>query len=737
MQRTAFRPFALAFAALVATSLAGSAVAVPDFHDATIESGLLWTQLTWGAQSVDLDRDGDLDLGSGHHFSSAYVHTNDGLGHFTVWGLPQIVSYTGDRHGFLFVDLDGDRFPEAICIHGGEGGCACDDDPNELWKSLGGGLFTQVAEVGAFADTSGRGRAVSAADVDGDGDLDLHVTKAPLDVSPNSLFRNDGGLAFVDVAAEWGLDETLGSVGSVFADTDDDGDPDLLVGGEEFERPTTFFRNDGGVFLDATASVFGTIPVVAGAEFGDYDGDGDLDLAVCEGSDAIYDMWAATPTTFRLFATHRHAEDGVDAFTFSTTGANPLASFRQNGYVAASLIFLGPAGVHPTSGTVTLTNAYVGAPAFTPGVSVGLFCWREFAGGPWQVRVSSPPGTYGNYSGEITASGGVADPGGSQLEHPALLAGRLIVYRNDGGVFTDVSVALGLTPSLNPRQVAWIDVENDGDLDLHLVNKGTAETGNESDVLWRNDGSTFAQVENEIPGIADHLSDGAVWGDLDRDGDLDVFLQEGAGPHFFSLGAPCVYYRNDGEAAHWLRVSLDAEGGATSVGAKVTAYAAGFAPHRRVQANSWRGFQQPAELHFGLGSAAIVDSLVVEWPSGAIDRLFDVPADRALHWQEGVSPTSVDSALPAPEFVALVHPQPSRASQRLAFIAPRPGPLRVDIYDVSGRRLRTILDSSIAPGEVVVDWDGRDAGGRLVPAGVYFWRGSGILSFERRGVRLR
>ncbi len=727
----------IAGAALLGYAARGEAA--PHFVDATSSSGLDWTQLTWGAQAVDVDRDGDPDLFSGHHFSSAYLHTNDGTGVFTVWGLPQFINTPGDRHGMLFADLNGDGFPEAYSTHGGEGGCAlCPSDPSELWRGLGGGLFALVPGAGGLADSLGRGRSISAADVDGDGDLDLHVTKAPQVLSPNSLFRNDGGLSFVDVAGEWGLNEVLGSVGSIFGDLDDDGDPDLLVGGEEFSRPTRYFRNEGGHFVDATAATFGSLPVVAGADFGDFDGDLDLDLVICEGSDAVHDAWRAEGNELLVFGNHRFADDGVDAFTFRTSAPNPWAHFRHNGIVDNATIFLGPSGIHPTGGTVTLSDAFAGAPAFTPGSDLGLYCWRESPGGAWQIRISAPPGTYGNFSGLILDQAPITDIGDAQLERPALSPGRTLVYRNDGGAFANVTASLGITASTNPRSVAWVDIDDDGDLDLHLVNKGTVEMGNELDRIWRNDGAAFALLAGEAQGNTEHMGDGGTWADFDRDGDVDLFLQEGAGPHFLSLGAPARYYRNDGADGHWLRATLTAAAGATAVGAKVTAYAGGLAVQRRVQANSWRAFQLPEELHFGLGAFATADSVVVEWPSGSVDRYLDFAADRGVSFEENASPVGVLPEAPADRsFVGEVYPQPGRAVQRLRLVAPRSGPGRIGVYDVAGRRVRSLAGGEMAAGELELAWDGRDENGRPVPAGIYFWRGAGVLEFERRSVRIR
>lgn len=730
----------LTAALLVSGGTASPVVGGSLFNDATFAAGLAWNQITWGAQAVDMDRDGDLDLFSGHHFSSAYVHTNLGNGTFTVWGLPQIVTFGADRHGVFWGHLDDDEWLDVCCQHGGEGGCGCDSDPSELWRGTGPGFFSPVTIGGAFADSAGRGRSVSAADIDGDGDLDLHVGKAPLAASPNSLYRNDGNLSFVDVAPAWGVAEVLGTVGSIFGDIDNDGDPDLLVGGEEFDRPTKLFRNDGSQFRDVTASYLPGIPVIAGADFGDYDGDEDLDLIVCEGSDAVYDVARISGNKVIIFANHRFGDNGDDAFTCSTSGGNPTAYFRQNGEVHNDLVFLGPNAVNPASGAgvVTLTDAYVGAPSYTPGVSKGIYCWRTSPGGPWEVRVTSPPGTYGNYTAEINSIGAPSNLSWSMLEQPALSPGRPRLYRNQGGTFFEVTAAAGLTASQNPRQVTFVDVDNDGDLDIHLVNKGSLEIGNEIDRLWIQSNGAFTADDDEVPGVSAHLSDGGAWGDFDRDGDLDLFLQEGAGPLYFSLSAPSIYYRNDGAPGSSLVMRLLGGAGATSAGAKATAYVGSLVVHRRVRADSWRSFQHSEDLHFGLGGAVAVDSLVVEWPSGNREKFVGLPAGGWFEIREGGA-TDAPPRLETGQVTEIgrVAPQPGRATQSFSLVLPRGGPMQIDVFDLQGRRIRQLFAGTLSPGTHRMDWDGRDQSNRIAPAGVYWIRGAGVVGFERKAVRLR
>jgi hypothetical protein len=107
------------------------------------------------------------------------------------------------------------------------------------------------------------------------------------------------------------------------------------------------------------------------------------------------------------------------------------------------------------------------------------------------------------------------------------------LYRNDAGRFTDVAAAYGLNVTGVSRQAAWIDVDNDQDLDLFVAFR------DQPNRLFRNDGKAFTDITNAA-GIGDpRRSVGAVWFDVDSDGDLDLFVanQEGDANGLF---------RNDG-----------------------------------------------------------------------------------------------------------------------------------------------------------------------------------------------
>ncbi len=283
------------------------------------ESGLALDGWSSSAAWADADGDGDLDL-----YVARYVvydpaaplrctepdgdtarycdptlfvgeddrfYENRGGGRFvqvsTGAGLP-----AGDGRGLgvVFTDLDGDRRPEVYVAN--------DLDPNLLLANRGGGRFADVSLLsGSALSREGRAQAgmgIAVADFDGDADPDLVVTN--FDVEINAQYRNDGALAFEEVAAASGFGlpsfNKLG-FGVVTQDFDRDGALDVFVAnGHIFEhprrenvsfaQPAQLLAGDGrGGFAEVDCPTLAALPLVArGAAAGDFDNDGDPDVAV-------------------------------------------------------------------------------------------------------------------------------------------------------------------------------------------------------------------------------------------------------------------------------------------------------------------------------------------------------------------------------------------------------------------------------------------------------------------------
>ena len=201
-----------------------------------------------------------------------------------AWG----VDWIDDSRSALFLDLDNDGDQDLVVALYGVLIVARNEDRKR---------FTVATALPCNPSTT----SLAAADYDRDGLLDLYVCGYVQDDggasigaaddrfvyhdaengAPNSLFRNDGNLAFHDVTASTGLDQNnqRWSFAASWEDYDDDGDQDLYVA-NDYGR-NNLYRNDGGKFVDVAASA-GVEDSASGmsAAWGDYDRDGRMDLYV-------------------------------------------------------------------------------------------------------------------------------------------------------------------------------------------------------------------------------------------------------------------------------------------------------------------------------------------------------------------------------------------------------------------------------------------------------------------------
>ena len=214
------------------------------------------------------------------------------------------------------------------------------------------------------------------------------------------------------------------------------------------------------------------------------------------------------------------------------------------------------------------------------------------------------------------------------------------LYRNNGdGTFTDVTDQAGLGSISNNRAAAWGDFDNDGFLDLYVVDSGSDPEGKGPNYLYRNNqDGTFTDVASSA-GVEDLVMSrgrGAAWGDYDNDGFLDLFVTNGEDGTLFIEG-PQILYQNEGNGNSWLKIKLI---GTTSnrqgLGANVTIQIGQTMQYR--QANGAEGHflsQGTGPLHFGLGQATVVDQITVNWPSGLNQILSNISANQEVTVIEG------------------------------------------------------------------------------------------------------
>ena len=594
-----------------------------------------------------------------------------------------------------------------------------------------GGEFTQVGGVAAqylaaiddpsmvlapvFTDIAAglTGVSTSAAvwgDYDNDGDLDLALTGDTGVEVISRIYHNNRDGTFTDINA--GLPGVYRS-SVAWGDYDGDGDLDLLLsGGTNPGLATRVYRNDGGAFHDINAGLQGLW--LGSVAWGDYDNDGDLDIL----------LTGATGGGSAFSVVYRNDGGGV----FSDIGAG-LPGVR---YSAAAW------GDYDNDGDLDILlagNTTEGAPIASIYRNDGG-AFNDINAGLPGVRYASV--AWGDYDNDGHLDFALMGWDG--------VNGYLRVYHNNGdGMFTDANAGL---PGWDGGTVAWGDYDNDGDLDLLL--SGERESSGtwlpRSCLVYRNDGGgSFAAIDQGLMAV---VNGGAAWGDYDNDGDLDVLLTGDAGSESISR-----IYRSDGAPAN---TSPTAPTGLSAqvVGDHVTLSwteatdaqtpAAGLSYNLRIgttpggnqvtagMANASSGYRRVAQL----GNAQERTSWTVKlqrqgihyWSVQAVDGAF---AGSPFAVERGFASTvEVPEGPPENMSFALVGANPAPGEASFRFGLPAKARVSLAIYDVSGRRVAELLDGELPAGYHAAVWDGRDAG---AAPGVYFVR----FAADRREITRR
>jgi len=409
--------------------------------------------------------------------------------------------------------------------------------------------------------------------------------------------------------------------GGALLDFDSDGDLDIYwVNGATLDAPgagagNALYRNDAfKAFVDVAAS-----KGVAGKGWGmgaisaDYDSDGDADLYV---------------TTLQDNLLYRN--DGNSDFVDVASLAGVAASGWSTGAAFAD---------YDLDGDPDLYVANDSSPNF-------LF--RNEGDGTFADVSLGGNASYGEM-GNAQAGMGVAWGDYDGDRYPDILVTHFeddynTLYRNNGsGGFADVSFAAGLgRASLTYVSfgAGFLDFDNDGDLDLLTANGhvypqidqgGSGATYAQPDHLFENTGE--GRFELLLPQPGDSLgtarvSRGSCIGDLDNDGDLDIFV--------INLNDRPSLLRNDvGDRRNWLGVQLvGAAGNRDAIGARLELFAGGTIQVRDVICGSSFLCSEDRRAHFGLGSSTRIDSLRIRWPSGSVQRFADLPPNSYLIVEE-------------------------------------------------------------------------------------------------------
>lgn len=484
-------------------------------------------------------------------------------------------------------------------------------------------------------------------DFDGDGLLDL-VTSSWHPCEPMKAFRNDGRGGFENVTRAWGLDGQLGGLNLVHADFDDDDRLDLLVLrgawlGEEGRIRNSLLRNEiggaSGRFVDVTAAAGLAYPAypTQTAAWADYDGDGDLDLYVGnEATASSTDPLQLFGRTGNSYPSQLFRNNGDGTFTDVARAAGVTdqrfakgvawGDFDDDGDPDLYVSNIGPNRLFRNDGDGTFTDVATELGVVEPsGVSFATWFFDFDNDGDLDLFVAD----YGSPVGKISAAYlGLPTEGG----HP-------LIYRNDGGGFTEVATELGLTRPLLPMGANYGDLDHDGWPDVYL---GTGVPDFEAlmpGVMYRNDRGRALQDVTFTGGFG-HLQKGhgVAFGDLDNDGDQDLFHQLGGAYPFDAYGN--ALFENPGSESAWVTLRLEGRrANRWGMGARISVRVDGPDGPRTIHALAGSGGSfggSSLQQEIGLGRATGIDSILIRWPgSKTRQELRDVSLNHFYRVIEG------------------------------------------------------------------------------------------------------
>ena len=468
-------------------------------------------------------------------------------------------------------------------------------------------------------------------DYDNDGWLDLYIVNgtlvrpAPDAILPkNALYRNNGDGTFTDVTEAAGVGDTGWGMGCAFADYDNDGDADLYVTNY---KANVFYRNNGDKTFKRFSSGAGGIGhngFGSGIAWGDYDGDGYLDLYT-----GNYIEYTKVPQGDEVF------------FPYDFFGQRNLLYLNKGdgGFINITDAAKVNGGFHLTLGVAAADyDADGDLDLYLANDTDQNILYRN--DGELTFTNTNQPDARSR-TGDIRSGMGIAwgdydTDADLDLFVTNWLDENNVLYRNNGdGTFSDVSAQSGVFES-GLGKTCWgtalFDADNDGDLDIFFaaghIDPASWEAHGQADVLLRNNGDdTFTDV-SEAVGLRKFSSDsvgrGVAVGDYDADGDLDLFIVN-------SGGKPMLLRNDGGNRQQWLQIrTVGTVSNRDGVGTLVKVSAGDLHQIQQVTAGDSYLSQSSLDVEFGLAHHKKVDQIVIQWPSGIVQILTDVNANQRL-----------------------------------------------------------------------------------------------------------
>lgn len=484
-------------------------------------------------------------------------------------------------------------------------------------------------------------------DADGDGWLDIFLVNGK-DWTPRgrrslpALYRNNKNGTFTDITAGSGLDVELYGMGVAIGDYDNDGRQDLYLTALEGDR--LYHNEGGGKFRDVTKQAgIANTNLGTSAAWLDYDRDGKLDLFVANYVQWSQkdDLWCSLDGSTKSYCTPESYK-GTASRLFRNLGGGKFEDAGARAGIA-----------DPNSKSLGVTvfdyNGDGWPDLFVANDTQPNKLYRNNKNGTFTDEGLVAGVAFGE-DGVARGAMGVDAADYDRSGRPSLIVGNfsnqmLGLYHNEGtGLFVDEAPmsTVGRASLLSLAfGTFFFDYDLDGLPDIFVANGHIEEEiarvqpkvkYAQPPLVFHNAGKgKFNDVSASLgPAFQKPMvARGAAYGDYDRDGDLDVLVTTNAGPAFL--------FRNDGgNQKNWLSVrTVGVEANRDGIGAVVRVASASGKQWNMVRSGSSYCSESDHALTFGLGADKIVDSLEIEWPGGAKQKLTNVPTNQGIVIEQG------------------------------------------------------------------------------------------------------
>ncbi len=563
-----------------------------------------------------------------------------------------------------------------------------------VFNSFSAQSFTKIFDPISSDDNYSEG--TTWGDINNDGYLDAFVPHLYTDRN-NIIFVNNGNGSFTRIETGEVVEDPGQSSGGIFADFDNDDDLDLFV--------TNYFELDNFLYLNNGDGTFkkvlnGIIVTDGGFSFGsstaDFDNDGFLDIYVTNG-----------PFTENGAQNYLYRNNGNGLFIKVTQGAivtsvghsnsSTWCDYDNDGYID---LFVSNGGAFET-------------------FDVRNFLYKNNGDGTFTEISSSVSGIEDSFA----SSGNWGDfdnDGDFDLFVTNYSGNDNIIYVNNGnGTFSKVDVGDMSHDGGDTVSSALGDYDNDGDLDIYVTNDF-----NENNNFYINNGDwTFTKIISGDFVNDGGRSNGATWADYDNDGDLDLFVPNGQRPQRQNN----ILYRNEGNANHWINIKCEGlTSNRSAIGTKIKAKAIiNNTPTwqlRQIAGGTGFNAQNSLNVEFGFGGTTIIDSLIIEWPSGLNETYVNVEVDKFYKAVEGIGLNPVLTGIKEVEEIPIEfklsqnYPNPFNPETIIKYEIPFATIVVLDIYNSLGEKVKNVLSEFKNAGsyEVSVNLNG-------LPTGIYFY----------------